>query len=266
MSLTTNSYLKPREIVENYDSVFKSTIHTLDKNELFKNVIGLDEIKDILMNAIYAEEPVHILLIGKPGCGKSLILESIVETFPNISLWIDTVTSSGIGAVESIILMGQRLRFLVLDEVEEFSRRDRNAFLNLMARGSISRKLADRNIELRGLKTWVFMTCNDLDKLQKYHRKFLSRCEVVEVPELDYSRFVHVAGKRLQKEAGIDNQEIGMYVAARTFHEFGEKTDMRRAIRIARMCHSHALRNNISIDKDVVDEIVTSLKSRMVVV
>ena len=44
---------------------------------LFYNIYGHDEIKQIILMALRAEQPVHVLLTGEPACGKTQFLENI---------------------------------------------------------------------------------------------------------------------------------------------------------------------------------------------
>lgn len=262
MSLATDQLLKPRDVIEDYDAQFHDTITKIDSETLFKKVIGLERQKRIIMRAIYASDPVHLIVIGPPGNGKTLLLECIRDAFPYYSCWGDTVTSSGIGVIESVILMANRLRFLLIDEIEKFDRDDRHAFLGLLARGSISRKLANRPpIELSGLKVWFMATCNDIDYMKKYEKPFVNRCMIVDIPALDKQTFYYIASKRLLRETGIHSEEIGKYIAARTYEELGNEADIRKAIMIARMSNAHAVasRHDDLINKDVVDEVVTDI-------
>lgn len=254
MSLSPISVLKPREhITEIQDS-----IKHIDPQELFKKVIGMDLQKRIICNGIYADDPVHFIIVGPPGNGKTLFLECIRDAFQYQSCWGDTVTSSGIGVIEEIISMGNRLRFLLIDEIEKFHKNDRHAFLALLARGNISRKLAKRNIEIKGLKVWFLATCNDYEYMQKYEKAFVNRCQKVEIPALPKETYFYVASKVLRKEKGIHSEEIGKYIAQRVYAEFGQEPDIRRAIAIARMSNAHAIRTRLddTINEDVVDEVV----------
>ena len=48
-----------------------------NEDNIFNNIYGRDEIKQIIQLALKAEQPVHVLLTGKPGCGKTQFLENI---------------------------------------------------------------------------------------------------------------------------------------------------------------------------------------------
>jgi predicted GTPase len=39
-------------------------------DNIFNNIYGRDEIKQIIQMALNSEQPVHVLLTSEPGCGK----------------------------------------------------------------------------------------------------------------------------------------------------------------------------------------------------
>jgi DNA polymerase III delta prime subunit len=265
MSLTPTTLLKARESIENYSKAFESTLESIDTETLFHKVIGLEIQKRILMDAIKSKDPVHIILIGPPGNGKTLFLECIRDAFPQYSQFIDSTISSGIGMVERIYERANRLRFLLVDELEKFNTNDRTTLLGLLSSGTLSRNLKEieDSYELTGLKIWFFATCNDIKKIKKYQKEFIDRCEIIKIPELDYETFLYVASKRLTKEDGIHSEEIARYIAIRVFSDFGEQTDLRRALRFARMSYARAIdmTEDDTITKDIVDAVASDVKA-----
>jgi MoxR-like ATPase len=55
----------------------RSTIHLNNEDKIFNNIYSRGEIKQIILMALRAEQPVHVLLTGAPGCGKTQFLENI---------------------------------------------------------------------------------------------------------------------------------------------------------------------------------------------
>ena len=262
MSLSPSVLLKPRETLENYNSVFEDTLQNLDTYAIFGDVIGLEIQKRILMDALRAHDPVHHILIGPPGNGKSLFLKCILKAFPDSSKWIDSTTSSGIGMIERILDKGHKLRFLLVDEIEKFNKNDRETFLGLLEGGNVTRDLAEYSRELSGLKIWLFATCNDIKKMHTQEKPLLNRCDIIKVPGLDYKTYLYVAGKRLLKEEGILDEEMARFIAQRVYSDLGEEMDIRKYIRIARKSYARAIdtREDDTITKDVVDEVVADNK------
>ena len=48
----------------------------------FADISGYDEIKSVLHKALQSQEPVHILLTGVPGVGKTRFLKAIEKAYP----------------------------------------------------------------------------------------------------------------------------------------------------------------------------------------
>jgi hypothetical protein len=260
MSLNTQQILRPRETLETFTSTFEEQIKNMDVETIFGDVIGLDAQKRVLLDLIRAYDPVHYLIIGPPGNGKSLFLKCIEKAFPDISKFIDSTTSSGIGMVERIFEKGPHLRFLLVDEIEKFDRDDREVFLGLLE-GKLVRDLKDVSMEMSNLKIFLIATCNDLDKMKKHEKPLMNRCDTIYVPELEYDTFLHVASKRLLKEKGIHSEELGRFIAQRVYADLGQKKDMRKCIRLARKSYARATDTNDGIiTKDVIDEVVADSK------
>ena len=260
MSLNTSSILKPRAVIENYDADFKTTLHSMDLDKIFERVIKLDVQKEILKNALFSPKPVHLIFIGPAGTGKSLLLKCVYDAFQSISHWSDAQTSSGIGVIESILLKGKMLRFLIVDELEKLDRDDLDVFLGLMAHGSINRELAKRTIKETGFNVWFFATSNNLRSLQRRSAPLVNRCSIVEVPALAYNDYLFVSGKRLLQEQGIETEELGRYIASRVYHDFGT-TDMRLAVRLANFSMGYIRRKKQEeITKDIIDKVAGDFK------
>lgn len=260
MSLNPSQLLAPRESMENFNSAYEDTVKNLDAATLFKDVIGHEIQKRVFMDSILSHDPVHNIIIGPPGNGKSLFLKCIEKAFPQQSKWIDSTTSSGIGMIERIIDKGKRLRFLLVDEIEKFDKDDRNVFLGLLEGGNITRDLKDpaMSTELKGLRIWLFATCNDIKMMHRYEKPLLSRCDIVKIPALDYDTYMFIAGKRLQKEKGVHSEDIAKYIAWRVYTDLGKEMDMRECIRQARKSHARAVetREDDTITKDIVDVVI----------
>jgi hypothetical protein len=232
----------------------------MDLDKILEKVIELEVQKRIVMNAIFSPKPVNIMLVGPPGSGKSLILECIRDAFPLITNWNDAQTSSGIGVIESVLLMGKILRFLIVDELEKFKVNDLNVFLSLIEKGTISRKLANRKEVVDGFKVWFLSTCNDIELLRRKSPPLVNRCRVINVPALTYEQFIYVCSKRLLREPGITSEELGRYIAGRVYHDFGV-TDMRFAVSLAQFAMGYVRRMKLeAVTKDVIDAVATDFK------
>jgi Holliday junction DNA helicase RuvB len=45
--------------------------------DIFSDIVGLEDVKDILLKALKADKPVHVLIVGGPATAKTMILEAL---------------------------------------------------------------------------------------------------------------------------------------------------------------------------------------------
>ena len=65
-------------------------------------------------------------------------------------------------------LFDHKPRYFILDEIEKMSKRDQASLLNLMESGLLS-ELKHKQQRRTQLKTWVFASANDADKLHLHY-------------------------------------------------------------------------------------------------
>jgi len=129
-------------------------------NRLFDPVVGFNDLKEIFQLSIDADKPVHILLVGPPASAKSLFMSCITKLERSYYAVGSSSTKSGIFDY----LFEHRPRYFIIDEIEKMSKRDQASLLNLMESGLLS-ELKHRQQRMTQLKTWVFASANDEDKL-----------------------------------------------------------------------------------------------------
>jgi len=208
----------------------------------FENILGNDDIKLILNRAILSERPVHILMIGRPGCAKTMFLIEMMRRLKNSYFIVGSNTTKA-GLVNQ--LFEKEPKYLLIDELDKMNGNDQASLLHLMETGIISETKVGKTRGME-LSSWVFATCNNSEKIIE---PLLSRFVVLGVPEYSFEEFVRVAVSKLGKE-NIDIYTAA-FIAKKVWHELGSK-DIRDVIKIGR------LTSNIQ----EVPFIVTVLKKR----
>src|SRR6266498_2906193 len=101
----------------------------------FENIVGNADTKLILNKAILSRKPVHVLLVGKPGCAKTMFLTEIMHSFKSSMFLVGSNTTKA-GLVNQ--LFERRPKIVLIDELEKMSNTDQTSLLHLMETGIIS--------------------------------------------------------------------------------------------------------------------------------
>lgn len=213
--------------------------------DIFEDLFGLDDVKELFMAAISASGPVNLMTVGPPGCGKSKILECIRDAFPRLTVYVDGTSCTGAGIQERIFaaydrssqIRVEKKMFLCIDEIEKADKKAREMLLTAVEKGEIVRTNKKDYRELK-LQVWLFATCNSVEKMQKTQPELLSRLEMVRIDPLTLEQFSLYARDILMQKEGI-NEELAYVIADTVYNEFSA-TSVRKCIRIARMCKNEA--------------------------
>lgn len=129
--------------------------------DLFAGIEGREAEKFLLNGALRSKQPVHVLLVGDPGCGKSELLQRI-GGLPDSRYAIGGATSSS-GLID-YLLERPNTRNLVIDDLHLVKSEDLYALYSLMASGMVSRLQHGAQQELKRT-VWVFGATNSIDNL-----------------------------------------------------------------------------------------------------
>jgi holliday junction DNA helicase RuvB len=220
------------------DSVASKTLSV--RRCSFENIVGNVDTKLILNKAILSRKPVHVLLVGKPGCAKTMFLTEIMRHHKTSYFVVGSNTTKA-GLVNQ--LFGRRPKIVLIDELEKMNNTDQASMLHLMETGIISETKINKTRQME-LTSWVFATANSC---QKIIEPVLSRFLVLEIPEYTFEQFTEIAVSRLTKEK-LDKQ-VASVIAEKVWNELDSR-DIRDVIKVGRLASdTQSVSNVIDIIK-----------------
>jgi Holliday junction resolvasome RuvABC ATP-dependent DNA helicase subunit len=180
--------------------------HLFSRNEPgFHNISGYDDIKDIVIRALDAEENYNLLFIGPPASSKTLFLMGIQE------IRKDAVYFDGSNTTSRIldILEQERPKIILLDEVDKMGRVFQEQLLNFLESGHIKVDQMKRRYDFTIKNAKVFGSANDLNKLSAPLR---SRFRRLHLPKYTRDQFLEIAvkvcPKLSQETASMIGEEV----------------------------------------------------------
>jgi replication-associated recombination protein RarA len=217
----SKSRLKPNQTYNSYSQ----------KQELFDDVVGYDDLKILLVRCLASKENCNILLSGPPASSKTIFLFSIQKELPN-ACFIDAANASGPGLVD-YLFEHPDTQIICLDELDKLKKNDQTALLNLLETGILSstKVRKTRSIRMEGVK--VFATSNDLDRLIGPLR---SRFLEFELPEYSWETFLEITQKLLRKKYRLD--ETTSAKIAQVVWSSLQTKDLRDALAIGKLAKS----------------------------
>ena len=214
-------------------------------SDLFNDIVGYDDVKNLMWRAITSEKPIHILMHGSPSSAKSMFLECLSRLPRSTFILGSGLSRAGLYDV----LFDERPRYLILDEIDKVQDTENLAvLLSLMERGYVSETKHGKRRSMT-LKCSVFAAANRIDKIPP---ELKSRFIVLKFREYTPDEFIEVVTYVLNKREGIP-EPVAVYIADCILKKLRSK-DPRDAIKIARLLREKTKRE--------VDEIIEILRSR----
>jgi replication-associated recombination protein RarA len=210
----------------------KLTFHSCNQEQkLFDDIIGYDDLKELLAKCLVIKDNFNILLSGPPASSKTIFLLSIQKVVSN-ACFIDAANASGPGLVD-YLFEHQDTQVICIDEVDKLKKNDQTALLNLLETGILSatKVKKTRSIRMNGVK--VFATSNDVDRLIGPLR---SRFLEFELPKYIWENFLEITQKLLRKRYELD--EITSAKIAQVVWSSIETRDIRDALVIGKLTKS----------------------------
>lgn len=191
--------------------------------DLFEVIVGFDDIKKVLLKSIRRKRH-HVLLVGPPATAKTLFLLEIAR-LPG-AYYVLGGQATKVGIIE--ILLEAEPRYLLIDELDKFDRRDLSALLSLMETGIVKVTKHGKHFE-KVLVTNVYAAANTIRGLPP---ELLSRFMIFNIPPYDTETLEKVMVNVLVKREGKDPnyaKEVAKLLIMAGFN------DVRDAIKIARI-------------------------------
>ncbi len=192
---------------------------------LFKDIVGHEETKELLLACLLAEKPVHVLLDGPPALAKSLFLWDIERAAGGNVLWLlGSETSKG-GLWDKIA--ESRPRFLLIDEMDKMNATDTAALLSMMEGGRLVRAKVGREMSL----THEVRVVAAANRARLLSPELRSRFVIRELRPYSREEYLAVVKGVLVRREGV-TPELAGQIAARID---GRTQDVRDAVKIARL-------------------------------
>ena len=192
---------------------------------LFGDIIGHDDVKELLRACLLAEKPVHVLLAGPPALAKSLFLWDIERAAGERAIWLVGSATSKAGLWD--VVAERQPQLILIDELDKMSAADTAALLSMMEGGRLVRAKRGRELNLSN-QLRVVAASNRLNLLSPELR---SRFAIRKLTAYSRSDYLTVVRGVLARREGLD-QELAGEVARRLD---GVSQDVRDAIRVARL-------------------------------
>ncbi len=194
--------------------------------EMFEDIIGHDDIKELLTAVLLAEKPVHVLLAGPPALAKSLFLWDVERVCGEQAIWLVGSATSKAGLWDLVAECEPRI--LLIDELDKLSSAtDTAALLSLMEGGRLVRAKKGRTLDVT-VPIKVVAATNQVAKLSPELKSRFSMRKLKPYNAVGYHTVVK--GVLVRRE-GV-TPELAEEIAQKLE---GKSQDVRDAVRVARL-------------------------------
>jgi len=205
--------------------------------DIFDDIIGHDEVKELLRACLSTEKPVHVLLTGPPALAKTLFLWDIERIGGEKALWLVGSAISKAGLWD--LVAEKQPKLLLVDELDKVNAADTAALLSIMEGGRLVRAKKGRELDT-SVAVKVVASTNIEGKLSPELR---SRFAVRRLSAYSRDEFRTVVRGVLIRREGISSaiaEEIADLLDGRTH-------DVRDAVRVARLSSDLGVKRAIEL-------------------
>jgi len=188
----------------------------VNNNDIFGQIVGYPDIKDLLELALLSEYSTSILLSGIPGIGKSLFLKCIENSCHKHSIYLDCSLMTKAGLRDLLFENRNRLKILLLDEISRLKKIDQEILLNLLQDGRIIDTRSGNHRELKFSFLKVFATCNELSKLIEPLR---DRFDRYDLPQYTFEDFNSICNRVVK----VKDHHLKQKIISAVWDEMGSR-------------------------------------------
>lgn len=213
-------------------------------DDLFDPIVGHEDIKELFSASVESAEPVHILLVGPPACGKTVFLEE-VSRLPNNEFMIGSSTT-GPGFIDQ--LFEKKPSNILIDEFDKMGKEDYGNLLSLQEDGTVKEvKGNNKRREMQLENATIYATANRIEDIPSENLSRFMGDPVIELPEYTDEEFREVTNNVLTMREGT-SEEMASIIADIIVDETDIR-DFRECRRIARLASTE------DDNKDVEDRV-----------
>ena len=194
-------------------------------DSLFEDIIGHDDVKELLIACLMAEKPVHVLLAGPPALAKTLFLWDIERVAGERAIWLVGSATSKAGLWD--LVAERHPQVILIDELDKMNASDTAALLSMMEGGRLVRAKRGRELVLNN-PLRVIAASNRLHILSP---ELKSRFAIRQMNPYRRPEYLTVVRGVLVRRESLD-QELAGEIARRLD---GLSQDVRDAVRVARL-------------------------------
>lgn len=210
-----------KQIVQAFTHIVK------ERPDIFDSIYGHELIKQLLKSIIHASAPVHLLLAGPPGCGKTEFCKALKEFYPQLVIWLEGENVTVAGIIQQLVEK-PNAKFIIYNEVGDAKPPVRLALLEILENGTVSKTMKTETFKINH-PVWFIGTTNEIKNIPK---QFLNRLIVKQIEPYTQEQFIEVGVFTAVKQ-GV-TKEVAEHIAKSVLDKFGI-TALRRCRDLARM-------------------------------
>jgi Holliday junction DNA helicase RuvB len=220
--------------VSDVDSL-EPIVELLSPEEMFADIIGYDDVKELLREVVLLDEQLHVLLAGPPAIAKTMFLNDIELALGTKAMWVVGSAASKAGVWDKIA--ERRPQVLLITELEKMAIGDTAGLLSLMEGGRLARVKVHRDMDVI-VKVKIVADANRINYLPP---ELLSRFAVKKLEPYGPEDFQKVVKHVLVRREHLD-EDAAARVALQLL---GKTQDVRHAVRVGR------LSKRVGVDKAI---------------